>query len=81
MIIIKVELHSAVTGEVTQIAEGKIWNAGDVLSGPDHICAYDAEFTTNPWPNRAKVTASNIKHSRADHVWHLVACALSRCFP
>lgn len=81
MIIVRVELHSAVTGAVTELARMKISNDG---SGTAGIGNYDcvtwrgrdqAALDRREIQRRARVE----HYPRRDlHVWHLVAAALYR---
>lgn len=78
MIIVRVELHSAVTGQVTELARAHICNIG----GTDEIGDY--ECTT--LRGRSKATLDRrvpqrhgkvLGHARLrEHVWNLVAKAL-----
>ena len=79
MIVVRVELHSAITGRVTELARAHIANAG----GTDTLGDYDitilhgrstAALDRGTVQRRGKV----VGHARqALHVWHLVAKALT----
>lgn len=78
MIVVKVELHSAITGEITEIAMMEIANIG----GSNTIGNYDCctlrgrsaqAFTQRQVQRKAKV----LGHPRlSQHVWNLVAKSL-----
>lgn len=79
MIIVRVYLHSAVTGQVTELARAHIANIG----GTDSCRDYEA-FTLRGRDSRAldrrqvQRRGKVIGHaSLALHVWHLVAKALA----
>ena len=79
MIIVRVELHSAITGKVSEIARAIIANNG----GTDELGNYDVgtfrgesaeELNQLQMERRGKVEG----HPRMDqHVWNLVAKALA----
>lgn len=79
MIIVRFELHSAITGEVTELARMRITNRAD---GTTSIGNYDV--CTFRGRNAAALDAGVVQrkgevlgHPRlAEHVWHLVAKAL-----
>jgi hypothetical protein len=79
MIIVRVELHAASTGKVTEIARAHISNAGGTDTVRDYHVATlrgrDSEaFNRRQVTRRGKVTG----HRSLDlHVWHLVAKALA----
>jgi hypothetical protein len=83
MIIVRVELHSAITGEKQELARMMIDNiGGTVTTGNYRVRTYrgrdeatlDAAMIANRVTREGKVTG----HRRlALHVWHLVAKALS----
>lgn len=81
MILIRVELHSAVTGKVTEIARGIIANKGvspDGALGNYDVATFrgrDSEALNGlQIQRRGKVDAHPRK---SQHVWHLVAKALA----
>lgn len=83
MIIVKVELHSAISGEVTELARMMIDNVGGTHSTGNYRCrtfrgrdeaALDAAMIANRTTREGKVEG----HRRLSlHVWHLVQKALS----
>lgn len=84
MIVVRVELHSAITGEVSELARAVICNEGinDTGSKGDYgvyICrGRDKEALNKSWLNRTFTkTAKVIGHARqAEHVLNLVSKAL-----
>lgn len=78
MIVVRVELHSAVTGQVTEIARMDICNEG----GTSELCDYGAyvmrgrdrdTLAKRTVQRRARV----LRHPRLrEHVWNLVTKAL-----
>ena len=79
MIVVRVELHSAVTGQVTELARAHIANVGGTATSGDYAAATlhgrsAAALDRGQVQRRGKVTG----HARqALHVWHLVAKALA----
>lgn len=79
MIVVKVELHSAITGQVTELARMGICNIG----GTRDIGHYSVETyrgrSTAALERRLRQRASEVRdYPRLRlHVWHLVARALS----
>lgn len=82
MLIVRVELKSAVTGETTELARMHISNAG----GTNTLGNYDvqtlrgrcAEDLDRAWRNKSYTREGKVEnHKRlAEHVWHLVGKAL-----
>lgn len=82
MIIVRVELWSAQTGEVTELARMKIANAG----GTDGVCDYDCctyfgrgepMLDTSQQTGRKSHVGKVLGHRRKSlHIWHLVLKAL-----
>jgi len=78
MIVVRVELHSAVDGQVTEIARAHIFNVGGTRTLGDYgvrsLRGRDkATLDRHQFQRRGKVES----HPRlALHVWHLVAKAL-----
>lgn len=84
MIVVRVELWSAVTGKVTELARMGISNDA---SGTDKVCAYDGET----WRGRDREALDKAMRDHAVtrrgrvegyrrhdlHVWHLVAKMLA----
>jgi hypothetical protein len=79
MIVVKVELHSAITGIVIEIARAHICHAGETGKLRDYFVRTlrgrsAAALDRGDVQRRGKVE----KHpSEAVHVWHLVAKALA----
>ena len=78
MIVVRVELHSAQDGRVTELARAHIANVGGTATSGDYAAAIlrgrnTAALNRGTVQRRGKVTG----HARqALHVWHLVAKAL-----
>jgi len=78
MIIVRVELHSAITRKVTEIARMKICNTGGSVERGDYYVA-TLRGRSREQLDRAVVTREgdvNDYPRQAIHVWHLVARAL-----
>jgi hypothetical protein len=76
MIVIKVELHSAVTGRITQL--GKMIIANDGKSYDPNIGSYDGVVLRKPdfkIVTRMGRIESHKKH--AETIWHLIGKMLS----
>ena len=78
MIVVKVELHSAITGEITQIARMHIANVGGDRDYGNYSCA---TFRGRDAAELARFTKQRegrvANHPRLrEHVWNLVAHAL-----
>lgn len=79
MIIVRVELHSAVTGQVTELARAHISNIGGTDAAGDYECITlrgrsKATLDRHVPQRRGKV----LGHPRLrEHVWNLVAKALT----
>lgn len=79
MIIVRVELHSAITGKVTELARAHICNTGGTETAGD----YDVRTLTGRSASALDQGLVNRKgkvfgHARLKlHVWHLVAKALA----
>lgn len=77
MIIIKVELHSAITGEVTEIGRMHIVNDA---SGTKDRGNYYAHIMRRGTTNRVQKTGVVTNWPRlSKSVWHLVSKALESC--
>lgn len=86
MIIVRVELWSAVTGKVTELARMGIDNIGGDLKVGDYRCrtwrGRDADALTKAMisdtPKSVTREGKVLRHRRLDlHVWHLVGKALA----
>lgn len=82
MIVVRVELHSAITGETTELARMIIHNVGGTAKVGDYECLtyrgrcrdeLDRSMANATVTRKGKVEG----HRRLDlHVWHLVGKAL-----
>lgn len=79
MIVVRVELHSAVTGRVTELARAHICNVGGGVERGDYACSTLRGRSKSALDQRIVQ-----RHCRVDdherkrlHVWNLVAKALS----
>lgn len=81
MLVVKVELHSAITGEVEELAKGKIWNAGisDLETGRFNYVGEFVEFNILEDPNHPAIEAPKLfrtgevkNYYRYHSVWNLV---------
>lgn len=79
MIIVRVELHSAITGQVTELARAHISNIGGTETIRDYeTCTLRGRDTAALDRRQVQRTGKVIGHaSLALHVWHLVAKALT----
>lgn len=79
MIIVRVELHSAITGQVTEIARAAICNVGGTAERGDYKCETYRGRDTAALNERRCQRVGNVKdHARQRlHVWYLVARALA----
>jgi hypothetical protein len=82
VIVVRVELHSAVTGKVTPLYTGIVANDG---TGTAEVGNYDAAFGRKGQTDLRRVWASARRRScvkghrrRSSHVLNLVAQALNR---
>ncbi|WP_407155196.1 hypothetical protein [Bradyrhizobium sp. STM 3557] len=78
MIIIRVELHSAITRKVTELARMRICNIGGTVDRGDYHVATLRGRSTEQLDRGAVTREGNVRDypRRAIHVWHLVARAL-----
>jgi len=82
MIVVRVELHSAITGDVTELARAVICNEGGTGTKGDYgvyVCrGRDRDALNKSWLNRTFTkTTKVLGHARqAEHVWNLVSKAL-----
>lgn len=79
MIVVRVELHSAITHRVTELARMHICNNGGTNTLGDYICTAlrgrSKEALDKRTPQRCAMVT---KHQRlTQHVWNLVAKALT----
>ena len=81
MITVRVELHSAITGEISEIARMRITNRGD--SSDPELGSYDIATLTGRTSKALDAGTVNrrgmvIGHRRLRlHVWHLIYRALT----
>ncbi len=81
MIIVRVELHSAITGRVTELARARICN-----SGTGTLTQGDYEFATLRGRDSVALDRGQVQRSgrvkawprQSLHVWYLVAEALAQ---
>ncbi len=78
MIVIRVELHSAVTKKITEIARMQICNVGGTADHGDYRAETLKGRTAEQLDRRVRNRAGEVKRypRQAIHVWHLVARAL-----
>ncbi len=78
MIIIRVELHSAITGKVTEIARMGIANIGGDRRHGNYFAETYRGRSSAELARRTRQRSGTIKHypRLSLHVWHLVARAL-----
>lgn len=79
MIVVRVELHSAITRQITEIARMHICNIGGSHTKGDYAAATLRGRSKQDLDKNCKQRIGQVKnHSRLSlHVWHLVAKALS----
>lgn len=74
MLVVKVELHSAITGEVSEIGRMRIINDG---TAPDRRGNYNIELMRRGANHRVQRSGRVFDHPRlTQSVWQLVAKAL-----
>jgi hypothetical protein len=78
MIIVRVELHSAITGQVTELARMDICNVGGTTTRGDYECKAMRGRDHQSLSKRIAQREGRVfGHPRlSQHVWHLVAKAL-----
>lgn len=78
MIIVRVELHSAITGHVTELARAHICNVGGTATKGDYKVATLRGRDTATLDRRVAQRRGTVRdYPRLSiHVWHLVARAL-----
>lgn len=79
MIVVRVELHSAITGQVTELARAHICNAGGTNERADYdVTTLRGRSTAALNQQVAQRKGKVLGHARLKlHVWHLVAKALA----
>lgn len=79
MIVVRVELHSAVTGETTEIARMLIDNIGGTHKRGDYRCRTLRGRNSADLDARVVQREGRVRgHARlSQHVWHLVSKALT----
>lgn len=80
MLVIRVELHSAITGKVTEIARAEIANVGGTDTHGNYHCRSLFGRGREALDRRREQRHTTIEGypRKALHVWNLVASALSR---
>lgn len=78
MIVVKVELHSAITGKVTQLGEAIICNDGTGTRSRGNY--YMHLFGKNGTSMKERITLQQWPR-QAKHVWALVARMLKGAYP
>lgn len=73
MLLVKIELHSAIDGSIKEIGQLRICNVGGTLS----VGAYKGEILTGGRRLKGEV---NRFHRRTVSVWKLVQLMLDSCF-
>lgn len=78
MLVVKVELHSAITGETTEIARMIIHNEGGTKSSGDYGVMVYRGRTREELDKKVTIRRAKVKnHPRLrEHVWNLVTKAL-----
>lgn len=78
MIVVRVELHSAITGQVSEIAQMHICNIGGTNTKGDYSCATLRGRSKEAFARRTAQRTGFVRgYPRlAIHVWHLVARSL-----
>jgi len=82
MIVVKVELHSAITGRVSEIARAEICNVGGTHEAGDYAADFkwrNREFGS--WLGKGQRGAVKGYPRRTVNVWSLVIRALRSAFP
>ena len=80
MIIVRVELHSAITGEVTELGRMDICNVGGTIQRGDYTAQVMRGRSREDLSKRLVIRGTNIENYPRQrlHVWHLVSKALSK---
>ena len=81
MIVVRVELHSAITGKITEIARAHICNIGGTRArGNYSVEAFRGRDKAALDKRSVCHTGTVTNHARLqEHVWNLVAKALKAC--
>lgn len=79
MIVVRVELHSAITGQVSELARMNIANVGGTTTFGDYHCETLRGRSKADLDKRVQQRVANVmRYPRLSiHVWHLVARALN----
>lgn len=79
MIVVRVELHSSITGKVTELARAVICNVGGGASRRNYSCQTLRGRCRDDLDKRRVQRSAAVKDypSNAIHVWNLVAEALT----
>lgn len=86
MIVIKVELHSAITGQITEIARTVIWNTGGTRTRGNYGVGVfkKSKIAKSPFPHPENFmrVGEVFDYPRLSYnVWRLVIKALCSAFP
>lgn len=78
MIVVRVELHSAITGKVSELARMHICNVGGTATKGDYHCETLRGRSKADLDKRVQQRVGNVMNypRLAIHVWHLVARSL-----
>jgi hypothetical protein len=78
MIVVRVELHSAITGRVSELARMNIANVGGTKTKGDYACETLRGRSKEALDQRVRQRSGSVRdYPRLSiHVWHLVARAL-----
>ena len=78
MIVVRVELYSAVTGQVTELARAHICNVGGTRTKGDYHCETLRGRDKDALDKRVRQRSAGVRdYPRLSiHIWHLVARAL-----
>jgi hypothetical protein len=78
MIVVRVELHSAITGQITEIARAHICNVGGNGTKGDYHVETLRGRSKEQLDRRERQRSAGVKNypRLSIHVWHLVARAL-----
>lgn len=81
MIIVKVELHSAITGEVTEIGRAAICNAGTGTAKRGDYSVHVCRRGSTDWRNPIRLGEVNNYPRLSYNVWRLIIRALKCVYP
>lgn len=86
MIVVKVELHSAITGQIKEIGRAYIWNVGGSPERGDYeaaVCRKGSFDALAAIRHGKALRYGEVKDypRRSYNVWRLVSRAIRSCFP